>query len=431
MKRIIQLPRRTAAGLILAAVAFALPQLQGIEITQAPPSTPLGQSFLEALGEPFDQGRILYNGRMRFENADQDGFRSSEAFTFRNRLGYETPRFNGIYALVEGEYNWVLNNDKFGAYPPPHNAGHTVIADPENLALNRFLLGYEIERTTFILGRQDINLGNQRFIGTVGWRQNDQTFDAFRIRSEALPHLVLDYTWNWKVHRVFGSHAPTPELRRLHSDNHLVSARFSGLEIADIGLYAHALRMRDLPAHSSDTFGFFLDGSVPFHTDYALLYRAEFAHQVDNRNTSGDSYAENYLSLQLAAARQGYEIGAGFEQLDGNGEQAFQTPLATLHAFNGWADTFLTTPPHGLRDFSIWASGSLGREITARLEGRYYRAEDSSLTYGHEVGLMLSRPLSPNLTALVKAAHYDGRSGAGPLLNANNTKLWIQLDFRL
>ena len=29
---------------------------------------------------------------------------------------------------------------------------------------------------------------------------------------------------------------------------------------------------------------------------------------------------------------------------------AFNTPLATLHKFNGWADKFLTTPADGLTD---------------------------------------------------------------------------------
>ena len=40
----------------------------------------------------------------------------------------------------------------------------------------------------------------------------------------------------------------------------------------------------------------------------------------------------------------------GFERLEGNGTVALQTPLATLHAFNGWADKFLSTPANGLRD---------------------------------------------------------------------------------
>ena len=33
-----------------------------------------------------------------------------------------------------------------------------------------------------------------------------------------------------------------------------------------------------------------------------------------------------------------------------------QTPLATLHKFNGWADLFLTTPNTGLQDLYLGAA---------------------------------------------------------------------------
>src|ERR1035438_4740700 len=39
----------------------------------------------------------------------------------------------------------------------------------------------------------------------------------------------------------------------------------------------------------------------------------------------------------------------------GKGRTGFQTPLATLHAFNGWDDVFLTTPADGLQDIYTYA----------------------------------------------------------------------------
>ena len=68
---------------------------------------------------------------------------------------------------------------------------------------------------------------------------------------------------------------------------------------------------------------------------------------------------------------------------------SFQTPLATLHKFNGWADKFLVTPPNGLRD--LYALVGL---YQARLAGfdsvgltatyHDYDSDRLSLNYGDE-----------------------------------------------
>ena len=55
------------------------------------------------------------------------------------------------------------------------------------------------------------------------------------------------------------------------------------------------------------------------------------------------------MDLQL-----GYNLGAVTVKVQQEVlEAGFNTPLATLHAFNGWADRFLTTPVKGLADTNI------------------------------------------------------------------------------
>jgi len=68
--------------------------------------------------------------------------------------------------------------------------------------------------------------------------------------------------------------------------------------------------------------------------------------------------------LPVAAAGGGALLAGltglvGYEVLEGNGAIGFATPLATLHAFNGWADMFLTTPANGLKDLYFRASYAL------------------------------------------------------------------------
>ena len=60
----------------------------------------------------------------------------------------------------------------------------------------------------------------------------------------------------------------------------------------------------------------------------------------------------------------------GYEVLEGSGTagESFQTPLATLHKFNGWADQFLLTPGTGLQDTYLQGTAKAFRgQIQPRL----------------------------------------------------------------
>ena len=69
---------------------------------------------------------------------------------------------------------------------------------------------------------------------------------------------------------------------------------------------------------------------------------------------------------------------------------AFQTPLATLHKFQGWADKYLTTPSAGIEDSYVGVNGSLagwnGQAVWHDL-----KAEATSHDYGTELDLSVSR----------------------------------------
>ncbi len=72
---------------------------------------------------------------------------------------------------------------------------YPVVADEEAYEINRFqFTNTSLPGTTLTLGRQRILLDDQRFIGNSGWRQNEQTFDAFRMVNRTVTNLVLDAT---------------------------------------------------------------------------------------------------------------------------------------------------------------------------------------------------------------------------------------------
>ena len=67
---------------------------------------------------------------------------------------------------------------------------------------------------------------------------------------------------------------------------------------------------------------------------------AEYARQSDTGDNP-NSYDANYTHLNGAyVAGNGMTIGLGYEVLgaDSSAGVGFTTPLATLHAFNGWAE---------------------------------------------------------------------------------------------
>ncbi|TVR46898.1 MAG: hypothetical protein EA425_16645 [Puniceicoccaceae bacterium] len=417
--------RFTILGLLILAASAVPP-------TVAAASSP-GQRLLDSLGEPLNQGTLLFDARLRWEHADQQGLRSSDAFTVRTRAGYRTSDWHGLYGILEYTYTWPLTGS-YAPQPPPFNQGRTPIVDPRSSRVDRLLAGWSDDRTEIVAGRQVINLDNQRFVGAVAWRQNRQTFDALRLAFQPLDDLSFSYHYIDRANRIFGSAAPAPALRSFRSDSHLFNLGFTGLPGARIGAYVYELRFANAAAVSATTFGIYLDGSHPaIEGDAVWLYRLEAAHQADNRASGATAdFSLHYLHGRVGLRRQGLTLGLGYEELSGSGNRGFATPLATLHAFNGWADVFLSTPPSGLRDFYAWAQAALPGEVTAVAEAHYYRSARGGETFGREIGLSLRKPLNPQLALLGKATHYAGSTSSSfPASVTDRTKFWIQLDFSL
>ncbi len=119
------------------------------------------------------------------------------------------------------------------------------------------------------------------------------------------------------------------------------------------------------------------------------------------------------------------------ERLDGDGAQAFQTPLATLHAFQGWADVFLTTPRDGLRDVSATASYVIahppfGRNGVLTASWRDFHDAAGSTRYGRELDVSARLVLDQHWAVEIKGARFDGAQAAFP----DRDKVWAALDYR-
>jgi hypothetical protein len=372
-------------------------------------------------------GRPAVNLRYRFEYVDQDGIaRTARAHTVRTRVGFETAALFGFRAMVEGEnvshlgarrFNDTIDGDR--RFP--------VVADPDDTSFNQYwVASNHLDASEIKVGRQRLAFDNHRFIGTVGFRQNEQTFDAVRLTTGLVPGYTVDYTYLWLADRVFGEDSPQGDFAL---DGHLVHGSRYVEGVGRLTGYAYLLDFDERPDLSSRTFGLRLDGSRGVADGWKALYVAEAAWQSDHGgNPNDDSFV--YYLIEPGIAYRTTSLVLGYEVLGGDGERAFQTPLATLHAFQGTADTFLTTPADGIADLYL----RLGHVLTApeplvgvTMSAALHRfsTDGGGGHYGDELDLEAIVPLHERLSIGLKAAFYDAGRFA-----VDTTKLWLTLEFR-
>lgn len=363
--------------------------------------------------------------RYRYEFVDQDGLpRNANASTLRVRAGAVTRPVAGFTLRAEGEAIVTIGSERFNDTVNGKTA-FPVVADPEDVLLNQLALGWKpVDEIEASVGRQAINYDNQRWVGSVGWRQNDQTLDAATLTARPVPGVTLGYAYGWRVNRIFGPDSPQGIWR--DNDIHLLRAAYQLKGVGTIGGYGYWLDIADAPASSSRTLGVRLAGDRSAGT-LKLLYAAEFAKQVDHgRNPR--NFSHEYVLLEPGIAAGPVTLKLGYERLSGDGVTALQTPLATLHAFNGWADKFLTTPANGLRDLYVdvgvkvpgesWLAGT-------QLKAVWHDFDPSrgGGDYGREIDLLVSRAIGKRFTLTAKYADYDSDGFA-----TDTRKLWLQVE---
>ncbi|MDG1287252.1 MAG: alginate export family protein [Rickettsiales bacterium] len=372
--------------------------------------------------------------RYRFEHVDQAGFgKDANASTLRTKLGYKTGTLEGFSGVVEIEnvaemggetYNDTINGKT--AYP--------VVADPDGTEVNKAYLQFTgIDDTVLRVGRQDHNLDNQRFIGTVGWRQNDQMYDSAAIINSSLPDTTLVYSYVDNVNRIFSDDHPFGDL---DTNTHVINASYDGWDFGKLTGYGYLIDLDDaaVAGLSSKTFGARFTGSTPIDENVKLLYTAEYARQSEHGDNPID-YSADYYTLEGGLAYAGLTAKAGFESLgsDNGGTVSFQTPLATLHKFNGWADKFLATPATGLEDIygSLFykASGTGSEIVDGTTFGVIYHdfsAETGGANYGNEWDAVIKRNFMDHYSVMLKYADYDADT-----LSTDTEKFWFQLGAKL
>jgi hypothetical protein len=360
--------------------------------------------------------------RYRHENVDDDAFgKEADADTVRVRIGYRWVFAPGWQLYADGEHVEAFAGEKYNS-TANGKTEYPVVADPESSEINQAFIGYADERIDSAFGRQKVTLDNQRFFGDVGWRQNEQTFDAFSFSTRTTSAgPVLRYVYLDRVLRVFGHDNPNPLLREWSLNGNLFHLD-QKLPLGQLAGYAYLVENDDIATNSTQTYGLRWTGSQDFDR-VTLGWAAEYAWQSDWSNNPRDVSA-NYWLVEPSLEVAGIRMTAGWEVLGGDGDYGFSTPYATLHKFNGWADKFLATPARGLDDRYLGVSGKIEKAAWA-ITWHDFNADDGGDDYGSEWDASLSYPFGKHFKGLLKVADYksDGFS-------SDTRKIWASLDYR-
>jgi hypothetical protein len=369
-----------------------------------------------SIAEMLSEGDTSLSFRYRYELVDQDGVaEDANASTLKSRLTYKSASYEGYTALMEVDNVTVIGDENYRT-PTNGNVSYPIVADPDGTDFNQAYLTYKGADYSASLGRQRILHGGQRFVGGVGFRQNEQTYDALTLSSQALGPISVDYSYIWNINRIFGPKDSAVQAKRWESDSHILLASMSPAKGQTLKGYAYMLDFGNAAANSSSTYGVEYSGKFD---GFALS--AAYATQSDYADNP-TSYDADYMMAQLSLPLKPVSVALGYEVLGSDeGTAAFKTPLATLHKFQGWADKFLGTPTNGVEDTYLKLSGKLGPTKVAVVY-HDYSADFGSADLGSELDVVATYPIKKGLSVQLKYASYDADTHA-----SDTDKLWFTI----
>jgi hypothetical protein len=397
----------------------------------------------DTLGDALMNSTPFIEMRNRYEYVDQSNLpHESHANTLRTLGGFQTDAFHDFRIALAGEnvlpfgsdnnynngvnsltYHPKIGTNSLGKYPK--------IGDPaeSNLQLAN-LQWYGLPQTSVTAGRQYLVIDNQRWIGTSNWRQIRQNFDAVTVKNGSVPDFEFLYSYIFDVNRSPGTDSP---LGIYNTHTNAFHATYTGLPEVKLSAYAYLMNIGNNTTLSNQTEGARAEAKHAFTDTLTGTGVGEYARQSNYGNNTAN-YSLNYFTVEpgIIIGKDKGSFGSltgkvGYELLGGNGFQAVQTPEASLHNQNGWADLFNTIPVAGLRD--TYVSGAYKYQLPwaeltpTKLQTDWHRfySDKGDLHYGDELDMDLSQVFHDHYTLELQYADYH----ADNKLNPNTHKLML------
>lgn len=359
-------------------------------------------------------GKPILNVNFRYEYAKIDRLQHSHAGTVRTRLGYQTKAAYGVTGLVEmvntaspipsGYFDAVEAND----------GPQTVIADPERTDVNRVWLGFSKKEWAGLnikAGRQRIKLDDDRWIGNVGWRQNEQTYDAARVQTNlGVEKLLAQYVYVWQVNRIFGDQGRAGT-KDFGPRAHFINLSYAANKSLKATAFAYLIdpNQANFRAFGSATYGARINGAIPAVEGISIPYQLSYAYQEDYGNNQ-TSYDAHYYYIEAGVKKDKLGmISAGYEVLGSDTDARVVTPFSTAHKFNGFADAFLNNGGNrGLRDLFVSISPAIPvKGLKLKFVVHKFWDDQGGDNLGQEYDFVTSYAFNQYVSVLYKFAYYD------------------------
>ena len=300
--------------------------------------------------------------RPRFEYADypdsSDFSEPGKAFTNRTSISFKankTLNFDWLSSYMQVR---SVNNFGYTNYSNSEAVNqYGEIDDPQQARLTGAYFDLHFSPYDSLkLGRQTLEIDDQRFIGSFNFRQMGQQFDSInaQFNYKNKYSAMLNYIWGYSSYK---NQSTAYDMNSLLF--HANAKLFSPLQI---GAYAYLISNihednstnKDSVYLGSDTYGLRIKGEYQFLKKFKLSYRAEGAVQKDPSLKYGSidkdllrSLNSDFYHANISFEFYGFGLLADYQYLgnakDSDNEDGFNTPLASLHEFQGYADAFLTT----------------------------------------------------------------------------------------
>jgi hypothetical protein len=349
------------------------------------------------------QAQVIF--RYRLENVDQDGMsKDATASTLKTRINYKSDSFNGFSVFAEMDDVSYIGDDDFYNFANSKNGQYPVIADPDGTNLNQFYVDYKTDNALFRLGRQRILLDNQRYVGGAGWRQNEQTYDALKVVLTGLTNNVITYAYIDNVSRIFG---PDSSVQAMDWDSsiQLLNWKYKSEGFGSLVGYGYFLDIGDSPVNSSSTIGLRYQNAFKLDGGWSIPITLEYADQSDYKDNTAN-YSVGYFLASIGVKTPAVAISINHEVLEADSGGVFRTPLASLHAHQGWNDKFLGTPAGGIEDTFLKIGGKVaGTKVTFVYHD--YSSESGGGDLGSEFNLAIAKKINDDWSILFKYSAYD------------------------
>jgi len=363
---------------------------------------------------------LLLRPRWEYVDIENNGLKTANAFTVKVAPKVQITPLKGLKFTTELTGVGVLY-DHFS----PQKKYYEFVAEENRLRVTELSVSYRWNFLNLKLGRFRVNINNQRFVGSVDWRQMPQTFDAVKVGIAPLKVAKLDFYYLFGRQGVLNKLSTKP-FKRSEPINYSPVVNLTLKPYKGVKLAAYYLNLNK----NSETLGGF--GEIGFKP---VKVHLEYAYQHNKVVSDNSPYWHGFLKANLKRiVPLSPTPVVGYEYLGKN----FITPLATLHKFNGWSDIFLkytaAKNSYGLKD--IYGGLTL-KPLKGTLAIFYHNFRSTknlpngTKKFGQEWDALYKISPIKNLSFLLKGAYYrpSHSEGSAPY-NRKTVKLWFMITYK-